>query len=103
MSAEKQHLAILLDLVARREYGSARQMVVDSLWRYRKDGRVPKLLLTLIEDPDVSLQAMSALRRTLGNDVALPHLRRIRDTNSNEKARQQAARQVKRAEKAVNR
>jgi len=77
-------------------------MVVNSLWRYRKDGRVSQLLLILIEDPDVSLQAMSALRRTLGNDAALPHLRQIRDTHPDEKARQQAARQVNQAERGAN-
>jgi len=102
MSADNQHLAILLDLAERREYGSSRQMVVNSLWRYRKDGRVSQLLLILIEDPDVSLQAMSALRRTLGNDAALPHLRQIRDTHPDEKARQQAARQVNQAERGAN-
>jgi len=100
-SADKLHVDILLGLAQRPEYGGARQMVVDSLWRYRKDERVPALLLTLIEDPDVSLHAMSALRRTIGNDAALPHLRRMRDAHPDERVRQQATRQVKRAEKAA--
>lgn len=99
-SADKQHLGILLDLAQHREYGHARAQVVDSLWRYRRDGKVAGVLLILIEDPDVSLTAMSALRRTIGNEAALPHLRRVRDSHPIDKVRQQAGGQVKRAERA---
>jgi hypothetical protein len=97
-AADKRHLNMLIDLVQRREYGKARAMVVYSLWRYRKEGRVDRTLITLIDDPDVSLEAMTALRRTLGNEAALPHLRRVRDSHSDDSVRQHAIRQVKRAE-----
>lgn len=97
-AADKRHLNMLIDLVQRREYGKARGMVVDSLWRYRKEGQVDRTLIGLIEDPDVSLEAMTALRRTLGNEAALPHLRRVRDSDGDGRVRQHAIRQVKRAE-----
>jgi hypothetical protein len=97
-AADKRHLNMLIDLVQRREYGKARAMVVSSLWRYRKEGGVDRTLIRLIEDPEVSLEAMTALRRTVGNQAALPYLRRIRDSHGDERVRQHAIRQLKRAE-----
>lgn len=97
-AADERHLSLLIDLVQHREYGMARAMVVYSLWRYRRDSRIEQVLLTLIEDPDVSVEAITALRRTLGNEAALPHLRRVQDSHGEPKIRQHAIRQVKRAE-----
>jgi hypothetical protein len=43
----------LLDLAQISHYGIARAMIVDSLWRYRKDARVRPALEKLAEDRDV--------------------------------------------------
>jgi hypothetical protein len=92
---------VLLDLAQHKPYGVARAMIVDSLWRYRKDDRVARLLTTLVDDPSVALAAMTALRRTVGSGNALPHLRRVRDNHPDAQVRQHATRQVKRAEKSA--
>jgi hypothetical protein len=92
-------LPTLLDLAADRRYGWSRQMIVHALWRFKKDNRVATLLLHLIDDPDVALHAMGALRRVVGNRDALPHLRRVRDHHPEPRVREQAGQQVRRAEK----
>lgn len=101
--AQVADLPTLLDLAAERRYGWSRQMVVDALWRFKKDDRVGTLLLQLIDDPDVALHAMGALRRVLGNGDALPHLRRVRDAHPERRVREQAKQQVRRAESKANR
>lgn len=70
-SATVRDADVLLDLVTDRNYGKSRQMIVHSLWRFRRDERTVVVLLRLIEDPDISLHAMSALRRSEGNEAAL--------------------------------
>jgi hypothetical protein len=100
-AATEQHLDQLLDLAQSSDYGIARAMIVDSLWRYRKDARVRPALEKLAEDRDVCLPAMSALRRVVGSDNALLFLRRLRDTHTDPRVRERAARQVKRAERAA--
>jgi hypothetical protein len=67
----------LLDLATDERFGRDRQMIVESLWRYGKNELVAPVLIDLIHDPDVGLHAMSALRRTLGNAAALPHLEHL--------------------------
>ena len=101
--AQVADLPTLLDLVAERRYGWSRQMIMDALWRFKRDDRVSTLLLQLIDDPDVALHAMGALRRVLGNDDALPHLRRGRDAHPEPRVREQAKQQVRRAESKANR
>jgi hypothetical protein len=71
----------LLSIAQDRTLGKTRQMVVYSLWRYRKDTRIRAVLENLIADPDVSLHAMSTFRRTIRSEAALPHLRRIESTH----------------------
>jgi hypothetical protein len=100
-AAEIKDLDVLLELVEDRKYSSARQMLVESRWRFCRDPRVGQALERLIEDPDVSLHAMSALRRAIGIDAALPSLRRVRDGHPDEKVRRQASRAVWRAEKTL--
>ena len=78
-------------------------MVVDALWRFRKDERVAPVLCSLLDDPAVSLHAMSALRRTIGNEAALPYLLRVHDGHTDPLVRKQAAKAVRRAEEATER
>jgi hypothetical protein len=102
-SARVEHLTTLLQLATDRRYGAARQMIVMSLWRFKGDERVAATLVRLIHDPEVTLHAMSALRRTVGNGEALEHLRLVRDDHEDPKVRAQAAKQVRQAEKAAAR
>jgi hypothetical protein len=60
-----------------------------------------EVLGRLVGDPDVNLDAISALRRTVGNEAALPVLRGVRDSHPDPKARRQAARAVAASEKSA--
>lgn len=92
---------VVLDLAVERTYGRSRQMIVFSLWRFKRNVRTLGVLLGLIEDPDVCSHAMSALRRTEGNEAALPHLIDVRDNHPNPAVRKQAAKAAKQAERAL--
>jgi hypothetical protein len=78
-------------------------MIVYALWRFRKEPRVADALGELVEDPDVSLHAMSALRRTVGNDAALPVLKRLSQTSPDRRVREQAAKEFRKADRAASR
>lgn len=102
-AAQQRDLPILLDLACDASYGTARQMIVDSLWRFRKSPLVVPGLLELITDPDVALHAMSALRRSTGPAAALPHLRQVAADHRGNRLGQTASRQIRRAEAAIAR
>jgi hypothetical protein len=89
-AAAPAELDELLSLTYDQSYGKARQMIVYSLWRYRKDPRVEMALSELAGDPDVCLHAMSALRRTVGNDAAMPILQELSDSSPHDSVRVQA-------------
>jgi hypothetical protein len=94
------HLPILLDLARRTEFGRSRQMLVDSLWRFRKDQSVASALVPLCEDPDVCLHAMSAYRRTVGNETAIKLLTSLEGHNDPQ-VRVQAKRERAKAQKSL--
>lgn len=100
-AAEQSHLQDLIEIATDETYGTTRQMIVFSLWRFASDPDVPKVLIVLCGDPDVSLQAMSALRRSLGNEAALPYLRSHAESHPNTRIREQARREIKKAEKSL--
>lgn len=93
-SADDGKVDALVRIAQDQTLGQARQMVVGSLWRFRKDRRIGAVLEGLIGDPDVSLHAMSALRRTLGNEAAIPYLNRVEAMNPDPVVRKQAAGQI---------
>ena len=99
-AATASDLAVLLELAQDTRLGKSRQMLVHALWRFRKDDRVASVLAPLCGDPAVALHAMSAYRRTVGNEEALPLLRSLREHPS-EQVRKQATQQAKKAEKAA--
>jgi hypothetical protein len=76
-------------------------MIVHSLWRFRKNERVLEVLPTLAGDPCVSLHALSALRRAIGNDAAIPLMRDLSQNSPHQKVRDQAARELRKAERAA--
>jgi hypothetical protein len=91
----------ILEVCLDPSYGETRQMVVYSLWRYKSDVRVRHALEQLVTDPDVSLHAMSAFRRTIGNIEALPLLLNVRDSHPDEIVRRHAKDAVRKIERAL--
>ena len=83
-----------------RKYGQSRQMVVHALGRFKKAPEVEPALFRLIEDPDVALHAMQALRRVLGAEAALPHLERVARDYRGTIMGDQASREAKKARRA---
>lgn len=102
-AAELRDLPVLLDLASDAGYGRARQMIVDSLWRFRKSPLVEPALVALIADRAVALHAMSALRRSIGPAAALPYLRQVVADHPGDRLGQTASRQIRRAEASVSR
>lgn len=100
-AAEQQHLPDLVELAVDETYGMTRQMIVSSLWRFASDPDVPQTIIDLCNDPDVSLQAMSSLRRSLGNEAALPYLRSKAESHPDSQIREQAKREIKKAERSL--
>ena len=102
-AARPEDSQLLLSLANDRAYGTVRQMIVFSLWRFRKDERVTEALPSLAEDPDVSLHALSAMRRAIGNEAALPVIRALAESSPHQKIREQASRELRKAERAARR
>jgi hypothetical protein len=91
----------MLELSTNKRFGRSRQEIMGSLWRYRKDESVAPVLLELIHDPDVGLHAMSALRQTIGNAAALPHLEQVEATANGTQLGKNAAKAIKSARKSL--
>jgi hypothetical protein len=100
-AARMQELPMLLPLALDTGYGQTRQMVVYSLSRLRRSPDVLPALLKLIDDPDVSMHAMGALRRVLGPADALPHLRAVEHRHPGTAVSVAASREIRKAQKAV--
>jgi len=100
-TATVAQLPQLLELSTDKRFGRSRQEIVDSLWRYRKSESVAPVLLSLIHDPDVGLHAMSALRQTIGNAAAIPHLEQVEATANGTQLGRNAATAIKRARKSL--
>jgi hypothetical protein len=97
--ATKADVDELVALAVDPRYGRNRQMIVDSLWRFRKTGEVELALRALVRDPDVALHAMSALQRTIGADDMVPVLAQVIDEADDERIAAAARRQLRRIEK----
>lgn len=97
-------LAQVTDLISvcqQRQYGTARQMPVAALARFKRSPEVRPVLLQLIHDEDVGLHAMSALRQVLGAADALPHIEEVERSSRGTPLGAQAARQAKKIRKAL--
>jgi hypothetical protein len=99
-AADESHDDELLTIANERDLGKARQMIVHSLWRFRKDQRVAMTLEHLVTNVDVALHAASALRRSVGNERALEILTRARGGDTDPAVRQVLDREIKKARKA---
>jgi hypothetical protein len=100
-AATYEHLPDLLRIAADPRYGMARQMVVHQLPRFKKSPDVQALLQRLLEDRDVALHAMGALRRIAGPDAVLPHLRDVQAAHGDDPIGRAASREIRKAESAA--
>jgi hypothetical protein len=98
-ASDKSRVSALLDLSTDARYGTARQMVVYSLRRYKSDDRVAPVLDGLLHDPTVALHAAGALRQVRGDAAALPILRVARDRMSDATVKRSLEREIEKAEK----
>ncbi len=103
ITATIKQLPTLLALALDERFGTSRQMIVNSLWRFKKDSRVEDALLRLIEDREVCRHAMSALRRTVGNGEAMRELYGVRDSSSDQLIRKRAQEAINKCEVAMER
>jgi len=101
--ATVEQLNDLLDICAEKRFGTARQMIVYSLRRYKKAPGVAGLLGELVDDPDVGLHAMSALRSVVGNLEAVPVLERVSAQHAGTSLGQAAKRQLREVRRALAR
>jgi hypothetical protein len=90
----------LLELAREQQHGSGRQMIVRRLGRAPKQPEIVETLAGLLEDEDVALHAMSALRQQLGPAAARPHIARLQD-HSSELIRTQARRELKKLDRVL--
>ena len=67
----------VVELAADRDAGADRQMLVDSLWRVKTDGRARSFCSRSMTD--VTRHAIHALRRAYGNDEARQRLAPLRE------------------------
>jgi len=90
-AAAAQHAHELLVLVEDATYGTARQMIAYSLWRYKAVADVEPVLTDLLADDDVALHAMSALQRVIDQARMRPHWERLVARTPNSPLGKQAA------------
>lgn len=101
-AATATHLDRLLPICQDSTLGTTRQMVVYSLGRYRKYPEVTPVLVALLDDADVGLQAMSALRRVVGPAEALPLVEQATRRHEGTPLGRAAAREAKKMRKAAS-
>ena len=89
----------LLRIVTNERFGTNRQMIVFSLHRFKSVVDVAAVLKTLTEDSEVSLHAMSAYRRTVGNEVARVHFEELRSKFPASPIARQAEQQITKIDK----
>lgn len=92
----------LLQLVTDRRYGKDRQMIVHSLYRFKAADGVASILKTLTEDADVSLHAISAYWRSVGDDTARAHFERLESGFPGSEIARQAKVAIKKIDKKRN-
>lgn len=89
-----RHFAELTELAADKSYGHSRSPLVEMQWRIKTEA-ADRVLLDGIADPDVTFQAMSALRRRFGNPAARQHIQVLVD-HANDRVRATAQMQLRR-------
>jgi hypothetical protein len=93
-AADETKGEVMVDLASDSRYGPSRQMIVYALWRWRSTAPVEAALRRLIHDPDVSVQAMSALGRVVGPAAMVPVLEDLAAHAGSATVKEQANRQL---------
>ena len=88
-----------LTLAADRRLGTARQMLVYSLWRV-KDPRAGRIVEISLDDEDVCLHAIHSLRRMSTREAAAARLRALA-ASENDVVAANAARELRKLERAA--
>jgi hypothetical protein len=101
-AATATQLDRLLVISADTALGTTRQMVVYSLGRYRKYPEVAPVLVALLDDHDVGLHAMSALRRVVGPVEALPLVEQAARRHEGTPLGRSAAREARKMREATS-
>ena len=101
MAATADHLESLLALCRDTTLGTARQMVVYSLRRYKEAPGVEAALVELADDPEVGAHALSALRSVAGNVRARPVLLRVASRHRGSSLGSAAERELRKARQAT--
>jgi hypothetical protein len=101
MVATASDLERLLVLCRDPSLGTARQMVVYSLRRYKEDPEVARALAELVYDAEVGPHAMSALRSVVGNQKAVPVLQRVARRHRGASLGSAAERELRKAHNAL--
>ena len=89
----------LLRIVMDERYGTNRQMIVLGLYRFKSVTEVATALKALTEDTDVSLHAISAYRRTVGDDLARAHFERLEGKVPGSRVARNASAAIKKIDK----
>lgn len=100
-TATINRVADVLDVCRNEAFGTARQMPVAALARFKKSSAVRPALLELVHDGDVGLHAMSALRRVLGAADALPYVEDVERSHEGTQLGSQATRQIRKIRKSL--
>jgi hypothetical protein len=100
-AARREDVPVLLGLAEDESLGAARQMIVFQLGRFKSSPEVAPVLTRLVREPSVALHAMSALRKVIGNEAALPILDSLAaDSTVDPTVREHAVRAAKKARKS---
>ncbi len=102
MAATVDDLPDLRALCTDRRLGTARQMVVYSLRRYKGVREVEDTLGGLVDDPEVGSHAMSALRSVVGNARAIAVLERVAAEDAGSSLGSAAERELRKARAALD-
>ena len=100
-AATERRVDDLLEICHDTAFGTARQMPVAALGRFKRVPSVGPALVELIHDSDVGLHAMSALRRALGAAGALPYIEQLEHSNRGNALGEQAERELMKIRKAL--
>jgi hypothetical protein len=96
-AADYQRVPELIEVCSERSFGTSRQMVVDAMWRFKKNPEVAPLLESLLRDATVAGHAAGALRRTIGEQAALPLMIAARNEAEDRSAQRGLDRNIRKA------
>jgi HEAT repeat protein len=99
--ADHTHLDEIIDFAADKRHGMSRAPLLDIVRRSKTEHAI-QVLIDALDDPTVTLAAMSALRRTIGSAAAKPHIATLID-DPNDVVRRSARTQLKRIDKSLAR